>query len=138
MSGFDYGLSKAKLVDELSRQHEQTACALHDICRERVRQLREEGHTPAHDDAHDEGQLALAAAAEVCLAASDLVFAGPPSAEAWCPESLRDLAAELWPFERQAHSAKPARRHLVIAAALIVAEIERLDRAAERAGTPAT
>lgn len=85
-----------------------------DILEERRRQITQEGWTEAHDDMHDSGQLAEAAACYVCCAHHD-----------W---STADLPAE-WPWAAEWWKPTTARRDLVKAAALIIAEIERLDRA---------
>jgi hypothetical protein len=92
---------------------------LNEIDDERHRQVRAEGYDAAHDDDHGDGQLAKAAmsycqAASTCLADTSVLAGHPPS---------------YWPFERSAWKPKTARRDLIRAGALIVAEIERLDRA---------
>jgi hypothetical protein len=90
---------------------EQTQAA-RDVLAERRRQVEQEGWTPAHDDEYDEGELSLAAA---CYALqNDSVGSEPP---------------ELWPWPRKWWKASDERRNLVKAGALILADIERLDRA---------
>lgn len=84
-----------------------------EIARERERQISAEGWTPEHDDEHTDGHMALAAA---CYAL----------------QSTHVGATRLWPWDRAWWKPKDERRNLVKAAALIVAEIERLDRAAAR------
>lgn len=94
---------------------------LAEIGSERNRQINSEGWTPVHDDGHDKGELAVAAA---CYAT-----------ESFCllqREPETDVPFE-WPWEPSWWKPGTPRRMLVKAAALIVAEIERLDRA-----TPAT
>lgn len=86
--------------------------AARDVLAERRRQVEAEGWTPAHDDAHDDGELAEAAAAY----ALDNGWAGAP------PPS--------WPWSAAWWKPKDRRSNLVRAAALLLAEIERLDRAA--------
>lgn len=86
-----------------------------EILAERQRQQDVECYSPSHDDQHSSGDLALAAAA-YCVAA------GRPDADA--------LAADLWPWGED-FKPKSARADLVRAGALILAEIERLDRAAK-------
>jgi hypothetical protein len=99
------------------------APAARDVLAERRRQIEAEGWTPEHDDAHNAGELAAAASA-YALAAADKMhpysqgdgeFGTDPPAM-WC------WARDWW---------KPGdpRRMLVKAGALILAEIERLDRA---------
>lgn len=87
-----------------------------DVFAERRRQVSDEGWTPEHDDAHPEGALAEAGA---CYA---MAFEKQPVP--------RD-----WPWEVNWWKPKDRRRNLERAAALIIAEIERLDRAH---GIPAT
>lgn len=93
--------------------------AARDVLAERQRQIRAEGWTPEHDDRYQTGQLATAAG---CYAMFTLAYpAGDPVGYwPWLPEWWKP-------------SAEP-RRNLIKAAALILAEIERLDRAAQRQG----
>jgi hypothetical protein len=92
--------------------------ALHDVMAERHRQMMVEGWTAKHDDEHGDGSMALAAAA-YAIAGTDTV-----------PRTALDLPPNIWPWDREWWKPKDARRNLVRAAALILAEIERLDRAA--------
>lgn len=100
--------------------------AIDDIAAERKRQVDKEGWTAEHDDEHTDGSLADAAA---CYAATTRAF----KAEEFAGVGYKPYTAysDLWPkswadcwFKPKKHR----RRRLVIAAALIVAEIERLDR----------
>lgn len=98
-----------------------THAAAQDVLTERLRQIEGEGWTPEHDDQHTQGQLAGAAG---CYAfGSALAGAGDPIVKR--PYHLWPWAAEWWKPTNQ-------RRMLVKAGALILAEIERLDRAAKR------
>lgn len=108
-----------------------TEQVLSDIMRERVRQIVAEHHMPADDDRLDMGELARAAASYTLVAVRDLF---PPDNPLHSVYAHR--CALLWPFPRAAAAPQPPRRNLVIAAALLVAEIERLDRAAARRGVP--
>lgn len=90
--------------------------AINDIMLERARQMNVEGWTPEHDDDHSDGSLAQAAA---CYALGRRKL-----------ESLGGHRVDLWPWEDEAWKPKDARRNLVRAAALLVAEIERIDRQA--------
>lgn len=97
--------------------------ALDDVRSERQRQVDVEGWTPEHDDTHEEGEMAAAAA---CYAAPFRVFKAVERAG-------RDYAPFImyvdgWPFHDRWWNPKDRRRDLVRAAALILAEIERLDR----------
>ncbi|TIM24745.1 MAG: hypothetical protein E5Y74_00680 [Mesorhizobium sp.] len=92
--------------------------AIRDIAIERQRQIDAEGWTPAHDDMHSGGEMVHAAA---CYAM-----------EAAAHEGERDPRnpPETWPWSAQWWKPKNRRHDLVRAAALIAAEIERLDRLA--------
>lgn len=91
------------------------------IAIERRRQIEEEGRTFDHDDSHTEGELALAAA---CYAADARIFVR-------CDDAAGNLVVrDVWPWEREANKIwKHSRlKQLAIAGALIVAEIDRLNR----------
>lgn len=93
--------------------------ALLDVFSERQRQIDAEGWTPAHDDTHTDGDLAAAASTYAWGACVQVTG-----------HALPETPPAVWPFENAWW--KPAdepRRNLVKAAALILAEIERLDRA---------
>lgn len=104
-----------------------------EIAAERERQVSAEGFDTEHDDDHDRGELALAAA---CYATPILLYKQDDFANAV-------HFVDPWPWDgewdrRPYHgnsvepnkklNTKERRRQLVKAAALIVAEIERLDR----------
>lgn len=89
--------------------------AARDVLAERERQQSVEGWTPEHDDQHIGGDLSAAAK---CYA------------EAMGPLHPRP---KFWPWARKWWKPKDRCSNLVRAAALLLAEIERLDRAAERA-----
>lgn len=89
--------------------------AIRDVIAERQRQISEEGWTPRNDDAYQTGDLADAAA---CYAMTN-------------PVMSRDRKAPVdWPWAASWWKPTNRRRDLVKAGALILAEIERLDRAA--------
>ncbi|MER0859588.1 hypothetical protein AAA500_10210 [Pseudomonas aeruginosa] len=90
-----------------------------DVQAERRRQVEAEGWTPEHDDGHSHGQMARAAA---CYA-----LAGSSAPNDGTAALLVSLA---WPWDQQWWKPTSARRDLIKAGALILAEIERLDRAA--------
>ncbi|NCB85922.1 MAG: hypothetical protein EOM43_00235 [Gammaproteobacteria bacterium] len=87
--------------------------AASDVLAERQRQISAEGWSPEHDDEHVEGQIADAAA---CYA----LFA---------TDQRRPVPA-YWPWSDNWWKQRGQRRDLVRAGALIIAEIERIDRAA--------
>lgn len=92
-----------------------------EIAAERLRQVRAEGYTTLHDDEHVDGDLADAAA---CYALTPEqrntvpVHGGPP-------------VPRRWPWECAAWKPTPddRKRELIKAGALILAELERLERA---------
>ncbi|WP_412027885.1 hypothetical protein [Deinococcus yunweiensis] len=94
----------------------------HEVLQERYRQLHEEDWTPEHDDGHRRGELARAAAAYALSATGQYEGSGVPVA---------------WPWRGSFWKPSTPRRDLVKAAALILAEIERLDRLDARAEVPA-
>lgn len=121
-------MSKTPVID--------TALVIEQIADERLRQITAEGYSREHDDEHDGGAIAMAAA---CYAAPHRIYI------------KRDFAdgvtfVDPWPwysnFDKRPHEGnvvrsngshgEPKRRDLLVkAAALIVAEIERIDRAAK-------
>lgn len=103
--------------------------AIDDIAAERKRQIDVEGWTPEHDKTHAMDRSLLKAA--ICYARHALAFAklnGDVGIEAY-----RDLEETFpkwgWPrdWDRKWWKPKDPRRDLVRAAALIVAEIDRMD-----------
>lgn len=94
---------------------------------ERQRQIAGEGHGVDHDDMHDRGELAAAAAA-YALQAACTVATGTGQTSTFEPLT----PADLWPWAPVEFNTKNPRADLIRAGALIVAEIERLDRAQSR------
>jgi hypothetical protein len=92
----------------------------YDVLVERAKQRRKWGST--HDDEHFEGEIAVIAA--------ELAISHVPDAEILCPESEPDQhIADEWGLLAKHRG---VRRRLVIAAALIIAEIDRLERRSVR------
>lgn len=89
---------------------EVSRLAWRDVLAERQRQISKEGWTPEHDDEHDEGDLSLAGA----------VYAVTKGYRADVPPA--------WPWEAAAFKPRDWRANLVRAGALVLAELERLDR----------
>jgi hypothetical protein len=88
--------------------------AIEEIAAERKRQVEQEGWAPEHDDEHGGGELAKAAA---CYALGHHTVS-----------NIGGDRIHIWPWENWAWKPTTPRRNLVKAAALIVAEVERLDR----------
>lgn len=86
-----------------------------EIAAERERQIDKEGWSKEHDDVHSDGELARAAACYALFA-----FRGHPG--------------YMWTWDWKWWKPTNPRRNLVKAAALVVAEIERLDRAEAKRG----
>lgn len=107
---------RALASSESKEQVGRDALAL--IASERKRQVNEEGWTPEYDDEHRQGEIASAAAC----------YALPI-------DSISIDRIPMWPWERVSFKRTPSDdgaarvRELVRAGALIVAEIERLQRA---------
>ena len=98
---------------------------------ERRRQIEAEGWTPEHDDQHGNGEMALAASV---YAAHTSVQAAYQTGHYHIPfmSSVQEFVRRCWPWANKWWKPKDARRNLVKAGALILAEIERIDRAATR------
>jgi len=97
--------------------------AIEDVIAERRRQIEVEGHTTAHDDRHTKGELARAAACYCAVAGNDEETRQVRLRMGWWPST--------WPWDWLQWKPQSRRRDLVRAGALIIAEIERLDRAKE-------
>ncbi|MEF5171125.1 ead/Ea22-like family protein [Escherichia coli] len=121
----DYALQAAGTVDELVAALESAEKriaeleggafnpAILDVVAERQRQQSVEGWTPEHDNAYQNSELADAAAC-YAIHAHNQGFSTPAH----------------WPWSPDWWKQSGARRDLVKAGALILAEIERIDRAA--------
>lgn len=114
----DAGLAATALLahvglDAVWSVYGQTCQAAVDVLKERCRQVEEEGYDLERDDAYTDYQLPRAA---VCYA---IKAGGLPS----------HRATLYWPFAPVAFKPANRRGNLVKAAALLLAEIERLDRA---------
>lgn len=94
--------------------------AARDVLAERQRQLDAEGWTPAHDDKYKKDELPRAA----------MCYLMNPACDAKIPHPR-------WPWKFSWWKPTTYRRNLVKAGALIIAEIERIDRAAMNQGDAA-
>ncbi|HEH9008914.1 TPA: ead/Ea22-like family protein [Salmonella enterica] len=89
--------------------------AANDVLAERSRQVTAEGWTPEHDDEHCNGELAMAAVCYINETGTVNRNGGKP----WG-----------WPWDASWWKPNTRRRNLVKATALLLAEIERIGRAA--------
>lgn len=100
--------------------------ALADVALERMRQIEAEGYVPAHDDRYQGDELAIAGAC----------YAMPPEQQPTLTRTESDGQAyvipRLWPWHARWWKPTTRRRNLVKACALLVAEIERIDRQARK------
>jgi len=120
----DFHLLSCARIDKLELElakYEPDIAAWRDVVAERRRQVESKGFDAGHDDMATQGQIARAASC-YALHASGI-------GTDW-PDGIRNGSALFWPWDREWWKPKSARENLVRAAALILAEIERLDRAA--------
>lgn len=100
--------------------------AIHDVLAERKRQIEKEHYSSEHDDDYKENELPRAAVS----------YAGHVIARQWtfkdsAPETYQsEEAPDLWPWDLDFWKPKTPRKDLVRAAALLLAEIDRMDRSA--------
>ncbi|MDB5584836.1 MAG: hypothetical protein JWR80_10012 [Bradyrhizobium sp.] len=87
---------------------ERMSDAAYEVLAERERQFSREGWTPGHDDSHDQCEMAHAAAS---YALGNTLY---------------------WPWDMKWWKPADPRRNLIRAGALIIAEIERIDRRVAR------
>jgi len=135
---FDGAIEDPSVIEDVYRviaREQPSTAAARDVLAERQRQITAEGWAPDHDDEHDGGELAAAGAAYALHAAD---YLNPHS-----QGDGGDEAPDCWPWHdgiagrgEGPERTKPAwwkpgapRRNLIKAGALILAEIERLDRA---------
>lgn len=90
--------------------------ALDDVKAERQRQIEVEEWTPEHDNSHIHGEMAAAGSVYALTAVLQI------------NKEQIECAPDFWPWHRAWFKPKSPRQDLVRAAALLVAEIERLDR----------
>ncbi|WP_301154282.1 Lar family restriction alleviation protein [Metapseudomonas otitidis] len=111
-----------------ARAAEQLTNAARDVLAERRRQVEDEQWTPEHDDRYRHRQLAMAAA---CYATS------PAHDDLHSVQTATPAMPSAWPWARAWWKPGTLRQNLVKAGALVLAEIERLDRALMSTSTPA-
>lgn len=103
----------------------QEGFAIKDVINERQRQINQEFYSTENDDEYEQNELLRAA---VCYAENVVrrgwVFDSNFGPDVYQEEEVPDL----WPWDLDFWKPKNPRRDLVRAAALIIAEIERIDR----------
>lgn len=103
--------------------------AIEEIAAERKRQIEGEKFDTAHDDKHVQGELARAAACYAMVAgAATAILAGRGEKGELANYANTSPPKNVWPWARYWWKPRDRRRDLIRAGALIVAEIERLDR----------
>ena len=112
---------------------------MNEIVEERLRQQSEEGWTTDHDDGHTDGQMARAASAYAYFAAlpdkvREVDQIQPMHQYDDFVKTNIEVVRRSWPWDWSWWKPKDRRRDLIRAAALIVAEIERLDRGTSTRG----
>lgn len=117
-------LTDTQLFEALASHYLQGSLPLAEAIAERVRQIETEGWTPEHDDSHEHGEMARAAAA-YCLGQDEL------TGRVQDGKRFLPWRSMIWPWAREWWKPKTRREDLIRAAALIIAEIERLDRTTE-------
>lgn len=125
MDDDDWKTADRLLIGSCVAMAEHASRAALDVQGERRRQVETEGWSPEHDDEHACDEIAAFA----CL------YAMPPAARDWDASSTgygETLGQAMLP-ENWQPKLGDRRRELVKAGALILAEIERLDRAAAAA-----
>lgn len=96
--------------------------AAQDVLAERQRQVTHEGWTPEHDDQYRNGELARAAACYATMAVREEFISDGEYAE------QQKKLPFYWPWPPMWWKPVSQRRDLVRAGALILAEIDRIDR----------
>jgi hypothetical protein len=88
------------------------------VAKERARQINDEGYKREHDDEHKDGSLADAAA--VYAATAKMIYEKPDI----------HYYTEVWPWDGKwlKKDKHPRKKQLIIAAALLMAEYDRLER----------
>jgi hypothetical protein len=110
-----------------------------EIAAERLRQTEAEGWSAEHDDEHNRGELAAAAGCYALVSTWDsgAMFATVSRQPTQHGANFGWVSAStvFWPWAREWWKPTVPRRNLIKAAALLVAEIERIDRATAKVAT---
>lgn len=98
--------------------------AMIDVFNERQRQIEKEGYSTANDDLYEENELVRAGAGYVNHVVGRSWTFNKEMPEVYQNEEV----PEFWPWDDNFWKPKSPRKDLVRAAALLIAEIERIDR----------
>lgn len=112
---YNEALARADAAESALIRAMPTTAAERDVLTERSRQVAAEGWDASHDDAHTAGELSVAAACYALLSAG------------WSRVALWNIWPKKWGVDWLKDCDQ--RRAKVKAAALLIADIERLDRA---------
>ncbi|RLZ06831.1 hypothetical protein EAH57_14980 [Acinetobacter sp. 2JN-4] len=101
--------------------------AINDVVAERQRQIQKKGYTPDHDDLYEQNELVRAASE----------YTNQVIGRGWFFERhpalyQSEVASDFWPWDKSYWKPKSPREDLVRATAMLIAEIERLDRKSEK------
>lgn len=112
-------------IDSLKAQLTEYTKAALDVLGERNRQIEQEHYSIEHDDSYQNNELPRAAASYV----NNVVSRGWVFNSAYGPKAYQsEEVPDFWPWSDEHWKPKNPRRDLVKAAALIIAEIDRMDR----------
>ena len=113
---------KDSITQYYPKASNNTETGIEIIAKERKRQIEEEGYSAAHDDKHDCGELADAAACYLISNSSKSVL---DMSSTWDEQWLR-----IWPFDLKYLKLTPEDRirELAKGGAFVAAEIDRLKR----------
>lgn len=101
--------------------------AVLDVLNERARQIGQENYSAEHDDQYQNNELLRAGVGY----AEHVVARGWVYSDANPEKYQSEEESEFWPWPSESWKPKNPRADLVRAAALLIAEIERIDRASE-------
>jgi len=97
--------------------------AINDVLAERERQKNIKGYSTDHDDAYEQNELVRAASEYTNqVVGRSWIFETHPSLY------RSEVASDFWPWDACYWKPKSPREDLIRAAAILIAEIERLDR----------
>ena len=124
LQGSGYHAAAAAVLRAMDAPGLKLTAAAHDVLKERARQVAQEGYDTEHDDSHVNDEVAAMAA----------LFVMPEAARDWDASSTgygRTLGEAILPPDWNYPRLGDRRDQLIKGAAMALAEIERIDRAAQ-------